>query len=189
MTRVLVVCTVHRETGLANVSELQAILERIGPEVIFLELPSADGDRYLDGIRGTPESIAASRYRALHPVAVVPVDVPAPGDEFKRQVDTLFDSIEEVLCGAGAEEFLRGLMAWGVSEQEVLAYQGMVRAGKFLIVSHGSSAQVAKAHRILQANGALAWRIHGSPAGVLEGAGLRAGGSDEMADEGSLSLS
>ena len=101
----------------------------------------------------------------------------------------LFDSIEEVLCGAGAEEFLRGLMAWGVSEQEVLAYQGMVRAGKFLIVSHGSSAQVAKAHRILQANGALAWRIHGSPAGVLEGAGLRAGGSDEMADEGSLSLS
>lgn len=95
MTRVLVVCTVHRETGLANVSELQAILERIGPEVIFLELPSADRDRYLDGIRGTPESIAASRYRALHPVALVPVDLPAPGDEFKRQVDTLFDSIEE----------------------------------------------------------------------------------------------
>ena len=95
MKRVLVVCTVHRETGLANVTELQAILERIRPEVVFLELPSADFDGYLDGTHGTLESIAASRYRAIHPVALVPVDLPAPGDEFKRNIDHLFDRIEE----------------------------------------------------------------------------------------------
>jgi len=95
MKRVLVVCTVHRETGLANVTELQAILERIRPEVVFLELPSADFDGYLDGTRETLESIAATRYRAIHPVALVPVDLPAPGDEFKRNIDYLFDRIED----------------------------------------------------------------------------------------------
>src|SRR5882672_10709752 len=95
MTRVLVVCTIHREAGFANVTRLQAILERIRPEVVFLELPSADFDAYLDGTRGTLESIAANRYRAIHPVALVPVDLPAPGDEFRRDADHLFDRIEE----------------------------------------------------------------------------------------------
>lgn len=95
MKRVLMVCTVHRDTGLANASELQAILERIRPEVVFLELPSADFDSYLDGTRGTLESIAASRYGATHPVALVRVDLPEPGDELRRNTDYLFDRIEE----------------------------------------------------------------------------------------------
>jgi hypothetical protein len=39
MNCVSLICTVH-ELGLANVSELRAILDRIQPEVIFLEVPS-----------------------------------------------------------------------------------------------------------------------------------------------------
>jgi hypothetical protein len=40
MARVSLVCTVHGETGHTNVSELRAILERIQPDVIFLEVQS-----------------------------------------------------------------------------------------------------------------------------------------------------
>jgi hypothetical protein len=35
MSGVSLVCTVHEDMGLANVSELRAILERIQPEAIF----------------------------------------------------------------------------------------------------------------------------------------------------------
>lgn len=95
MKRVLVVCSVHRDLGLANASELYALLSRLRPEVVFLELPSADLADYLDGTRGTTESIAAARYRANYPVALVPVDLPAPGNEFRRNVDYLFDRVEQ----------------------------------------------------------------------------------------------
>ena len=47
MTRVSLVCTVHEESGQANVSELCAILERIQPEAIFLEVhPEVFADYY-----------------------------------------------------------------------------------------------------------------------------------------------
>src|SRR5947208_862674 len=46
MNSVSLVGTVHDEFGRANVSELRAILERIRPEVIFLEVPLAAFDDY-----------------------------------------------------------------------------------------------------------------------------------------------
>jgi hypothetical protein len=95
MTRVRVVCTVHRETGLANASELQAFLERFKPEVIFLELPSVGFDRLIDSTGAILESTAASRYRALHPVTLVPVDVPLPEVEFARNINYLFGRVED----------------------------------------------------------------------------------------------
>jgi hypothetical protein len=54
MRRVSVVFTEHAESGLANASGLLAILERIRPEVIFLECPPAAFDNYLNGTRATP---------------------------------------------------------------------------------------------------------------------------------------
>ena len=93
--RVQVVCTMHGETGFAKVSELQEILERIRPDVVFLELPSVGFDAYLSGTRQIPESVAASRYRAIHPaVALVPVDGPPPGDGDRPRFEQLFDRID-----------------------------------------------------------------------------------------------
>jgi hypothetical protein len=73
----------------------------------------------------------------------------------------LFDSIEEVLRGAGAGGFLRGLMAWGVTGDEVSKCEELVRAGRTLLICHGSVQQAANAHRILRANGETALQIHG----------------------------
>lgn len=93
MNRVLVVSTVHQETGLANAAALQAYLEHIRPEVIFLELSSAGLDRFLDAADGPVESTAASRYRAIHPVTLVPVDIPVPGGDFRQSINYLFERV------------------------------------------------------------------------------------------------
>jgi hypothetical protein len=76
MTRVSVVCTVHEETGYANVLELRAILERIQPEVIFLEVPPPAFDDYYENCgQQNLESMAVRQYRQGHQVELVPVDL------------------------------------------------------------------------------------------------------------------
>ena len=91
--RVSLVGTVHEETGLANVAELRTILERLQPEVIFLELPPAALDDYLNGTRVNLESTAARRYRESHHVVVEPVDRAEPDDEFLRSTRYLFKTV------------------------------------------------------------------------------------------------
>ena len=51
MTRVLVVGTYHEEKGLVTVPRLVAVLERMRPEVTFLELPLPALCDFLDGSR------------------------------------------------------------------------------------------------------------------------------------------
>src|SRR2546430_9893774 len=82
MKRVSVVFTEHEETGLANTSGLLAILERIKPEVIFLECPPAAFVDYLNGTHAKLEPTAVNRYREIHPVDLIPVDLPTPDEDF-----------------------------------------------------------------------------------------------------------
>ena len=96
MTRVSVVGTVHDENGHTTVSSLLAILGRIKPEVIFLEIPSAAFHDYFEGNRSNLESAAAHRYRADHAVELVPVDLPTPGVDFFTNTEHLFRRIEKV---------------------------------------------------------------------------------------------
>jgi hypothetical protein len=93
---VSLVCTVHEEKGLANVSNLCVILERIRPEVIFLEIPPAAFDDYVKTYsRQNLESNAARRYRESHQVELIPVDLPTPGEDFFKNNQYLFERIEE----------------------------------------------------------------------------------------------
>jgi hypothetical protein len=95
MNNISLVCTVHAKAGLVTVSELHAILERFQPEVIFLEIPpSAYDDFYETGARENLESAAVSRYRETHHVELVPVDLPAPGDEFFNEIENLHKKVE-----------------------------------------------------------------------------------------------
>ena len=82
MKRLSVVGIVHEEKGRANTSGLVGILERIRPEVIFLEIPSAAFDDHFNGNRGNLESTAVSRYRENHRVDLIPVDLPTPDEDF-----------------------------------------------------------------------------------------------------------
>ena len=95
MRRVLLVCSVHRETGRATAAELHWLLGRLRPEVLFVEHSSSDFAAFLDGSYGTLESAAVRRYRDLHAVEVVPVDLHLRAVELKQKVDDLFDRIED----------------------------------------------------------------------------------------------
>lgn len=92
--RISLVGTVHAESGLANVVELLAILERLQPDVIFAEIRSVDVDQYRDGSYGTLESTAVGRYRESRQVDVVPVDLARPEAEFLWVAKPLFDAVE-----------------------------------------------------------------------------------------------
>ncbi len=88
MRRVSLVGTVHEELGCANASELCAILERIDPEVLFLEVPpAAFDDFYVTFSRTTLESSAVNRFGATRRINLVPVDLPTPVREFFENVE------------------------------------------------------------------------------------------------------
>ena len=92
--RVSLVGTVHAESGLVSVGELQAILERSQPNVIFAEIPAAYVDHYTDGAPGNLESIAVARYRASHHVDLVPVDLAKPEQKFFDDAEYMFNAVE-----------------------------------------------------------------------------------------------
>jgi hypothetical protein len=135
--RVSVVGTVHEESGLANVVQLQEILRRLQPDVIFAEIPAAHLDGYLDGSHGTLESIAVRGYRESRQVTVVPVDLERPEDEFFSKARLLFDAVERTSVDyrrimdrnsrdtrVGGFPYLNGsrcMQAWANIYDEVLA--------------------------------------------------------------------
>jgi len=95
MKSISVVCTVHEERGLANVLELGAILDRIRPEVIFLELPPNAFDQFLNACtKNNLESTAVRLYREGKSVELVPVDLPAPDERFFSDYEYLQKTIE-----------------------------------------------------------------------------------------------
>jgi len=91
--RISLIGTVHAESGRANAAELWAILDRLQPDVIFAEIPSANLADYLDGSHGNLESAAVVLYRKRRPVNVVPVDLNKPSDEFFRKSEEMFKKV------------------------------------------------------------------------------------------------
>lgn len=107
MSCVSVVFTVHEEQGRANVSELEAILVGIQPQVIFLEVPPADfNDYYETCSRVNLESRAVRQHRKRHSVKLVPVDLLTPEQEFFEDQGYLWERIADV-----SPEF-RQLLRW-----------------------------------------------------------------------------
>ena len=92
--RISLIGTVHADCGRANVAELKAILDRLSPEVIFAEIPTANLANYLDGSHGTLESATVALYRKRCPVNVVPVDLNKPSEEFFRNSEEMFKKVD-----------------------------------------------------------------------------------------------
>lgn len=101
------VCTVHAERGKANASELLAILERIRPEVIFLELPPNAMEQFIDkGAMGDLESAAVRRFCEGRRVELVPVDMPPPNQEFFDDYQRVQEKVDNISRDS------RRLMTW-----------------------------------------------------------------------------
>jgi uncharacterized membrane protein len=72
----------------------------------------------------------------------------------------LAGGVEGALAGSALGGILSGLAAWGISKQHILKYEEVVRAGKFLLVAHGSPADVEKARGVLSGTGAAELTAH-----------------------------
>lgn len=142
----LLVCSVHRETGLATAAELHWLLGRLRPDVLFLEHSSTDFSAFLDGSCGTLESAAVRRYRQVHAVELVSVDLHLQPVEFKQKVDDLFDRIDEAshrycqLERANREHTERGGFAYLNSPTSALLQSEMQREMRATVEAVGDPA-------------------------------------------------
>jgi hypothetical protein len=96
MTRVSVVFTEHEECGALTVSALLAVLEKVDPEVIFLECPPEAFSGWFDHTHHRLERTAVARFRETHSVDLVPVDLPTPDSDFFADFRELIERVARV---------------------------------------------------------------------------------------------
>jgi len=76
----------------------------------------------------------------------------------------LLGGVEGAVAGAALGGILSGLAGWGISKQQILKYEEVVKAGKFLVIAHGTADDVKKAQGILVGTGASELTAHGQAA-------------------------
>jgi len=62
----------------------------------------------------------------------------------------LLGSLEGAVSGATITGLLGWLTTLGISKEHILKYEESVRAGKYLVIAHGTPDDIAKAERILK---------------------------------------
>ena len=76
----------------------------------------------------------------------------------------LLGGLEGAVGGAAAGGLLGWMVSLGISKQHIIKYEESVKAGKYLVVAHGSGDDVAKAKRILEVTSPAELSVHGQPA-------------------------
>jgi hypothetical protein len=66
----------------------------------------------------------------------------------------LLGGIGGTVTGAAWGGVFGTLAGWGVSTQHILKYEEHLKAGKYLVIAHGSPAEMERAHRIMHGTGA-----------------------------------
>jgi hypothetical protein len=56
---------------------------------------------------------------------------------------------EGIAAGAAGGGLMGALMGWGVSKKHIIKYENDIKVGKYLLVAHGSTEEVNRAHNIL----------------------------------------
>lgn len=70
----------------------------------------------------------------------------------------MLGGVEGALAGAAGGGLLGALFGWGVSKQHILKYEEHLKGGKYMVIAHGSHAEVEKAQEIL--NGSKASEVN-----------------------------
>jgi hypothetical protein len=76
----------------------------------------------------------------------------------------LLGGLEGAVAGAATTGLLGWLMSLGISKQHILKYEQLVKAGKYLLIAHGSPADAAKAKEILTPTKPAELDVHGPAA-------------------------
>ena len=72
----------------------------------------------------------------------------------------LLGGIEGAVAGAAGGGLLGALAGWGVSKQHIVKYEEHLKSGKYLVIAHGSQAEVEKAKNILSEDTAVEVTAH-----------------------------
>jgi hypothetical protein len=95
-SRVLVVRTVHSETGNATAAELHWLLGRLRPDVVFLEHSATEVATYPYALSDSLELAAVMRYREQHSLQLVPVGLDVPdAAQLKPAFEAMIARVEE----------------------------------------------------------------------------------------------
>jgi hypothetical protein len=76
----------------------------------------------------------------------------------------LLGGLEGAVAGATSAGLLGWLMSLGISKQHILKYEQHVKAGKYLVIAHGSPDDAAKAKQVLTATKPAELDVHGPAA-------------------------
>ncbi len=72
----------------------------------------------------------------------------------------LLAGIEGAIAGAAGGGLLGALVGWGVSRDHILKYEEKLKGGKYLLIAHGSAAEVERARTLLQITDADELDVH-----------------------------
>lgn len=75
-------------------------------------------------------------------------------------VAAIVGAIEGAVVVGGLSALGAGLYSWGIPKDSVLKYEADIKAGKFLLIAHGTIAEVETARRILDTTSASQVDIH-----------------------------
>lgn len=76
----------------------------------------------------------------------------------------LLGGVEGAVAGAAVSGMLGWLAGLGISKQHILKYEESVKAGKYVVIAHGTADDVAKARGILADTGPTELNVHGQVA-------------------------
>jgi hypothetical protein len=76
----------------------------------------------------------------------------------------LLGGLEGAVAGAAVSGLLGWLVSLGISKQQILKYEEHVKAGKYLVVAHGTADDVNKAKAILEGTKPAELNVHAQPA-------------------------
>jgi hypothetical protein len=78
-------------------------------------------------------------------------------------VNWLVSALEGAVCIGGVSVLGAGLVSFGVPRDKVLKYETCVKAGKLLLIAHGTGEEIRKARSFLEATEAEEVNTHAMP--------------------------
>jgi hypothetical protein len=75
----------------------------------------------------------------------------------------MLGGVEGAVAGAAVSGVLGWLASIGISKEHILKYEESVKAGKYLVIAHGSAEEVQKAKKILEGSKPAELNVHAQP--------------------------
>ena len=80
----------------------------------------------------------------------------------------IFGALESAVVVGGLSALGAGLYSIGIPKDSILKYESAIKTGKFLVVAHGYSEEMAKVLKVVAATNAAETKVHEAELAVAE---------------------